>query len=119
MNHTYRIKTVSVIQQHIISRQSWGISGVVGRFNVGLAILALAFLLGYVVQTNLLAAKTWQMRHAQDKLTLILEQRNTLIAQQSELDDRTVLQDLAIRQGFVPVGTVVYLVQDTAVAAIR
>lgn len=119
MNHIRRIKTVTIHQQHIASERSLHITGMTGRLNIGLALLALAFLLAYVMQTNLLAAQTWRMRQAQDQLASILEQSNALIAQQSEFNDRIVLQELAVKQGFVPAGTVVYLVQDTAVAAAR
>ena len=87
--------------------------------NIGLAAIALALLLCYVMQTNMLAAQTWKINKAQDSLASILEERNSLVAQQSELDDRQVLQDLAVKEGFEPAGAVVYLVQDTAVASVR
>jgi hypothetical protein len=87
------------------------------RINTGLAAASLALLISYVIQTNLLAAQTWNAGDAHDRLTAVLEQRNSLIAQEAELDDRSVLEVLAHQQGLVPAGTVAYIIQDTAVAA--
>lgn len=119
MNHTHHMKTVTVHQRCAMPSHVFGFTSAISRLNIGLALLALAFLLAYVMQANFLAAQTWRIRQSQDQLASLLEQRNTLIAQQSELDNRAVLQALAIEQGLVPVGTVVYLVQDTSVATVR
>jgi len=91
--------------------------GVIGWLNIGLAVVSLTFLMYYVMQANMLASQTWKTRDAQDRLSQLLEERNGLVAQQAQLDDRIVLQDLAQSHGLVPAGAVVYLVQDTSVAA--
>lgn len=87
------------------------------RINLGLAATSLALLIAYAVQTNLLATQTWSTRDAHDRLAVVSEQRNALIAQEAALDDRSVLETLAHEQGLVPAGTVAYIIQDTAVAA--
>ncbi len=122
MNHIKRITTGVVQQQNVTAHSSKGASfnfWALGKLNIGLGVFGLGLLLGFVIQTNMLASQTWQMRQAQDDLSVNLEQRNTLVAQQSQFDDRSVLQDLATKQGLVPAGAVVYLVPDSSVAVVR
>jgi len=85
--------------------------------NMMFIAVAVACLLYYVVAANGLAAQAWRATDAQDRLTTLLEQRNTLVAQQSALEDRSVLTSLAMEAGMVPAGSVVYLVQNQPVAA--
>lgn len=85
--------------------------------NAALLVIAVACFLYYVVAANGLAAQSWRFADAHDELSGLLEERNGLVAQQSELEDRTVLSALAVQNGMIPAGAVVYLVQDKAVAA--
>ncbi len=114
MNQTRRIKSGAINNQQtaLPLQVAEGISWL----NIGLAIMALGLLTYYVVQVNRLAAQTWNTEQAQTRLAAILDERNSLVARQSELDDRQVLQALAAKEGLEPAGAVVYLVQDTAVA---
>jgi hypothetical protein len=91
--------------------------GMVGLANIGIAAVALLCLLYYVVQVNSMASQTWRIGDARARLASLRAERDTIVARQSELDDRTVLMGLAAQSGMVPSGTVVYLVQDSAVAA--
>lgn len=85
--------------------------------NVALIALTLASFLYYVVAANGLAAQSWRFADAREELNVLLEERNSLVAQQSALEDRTVLSVLAAQSGLVPAGAVVYLVQEQSVAA--
>jgi hypothetical protein len=85
--------------------------------NLALIAVAVASLLSYVVAANGLAAQAWRFSDAQDEIVGLLDTRNGLVAQQSALEDRTVLSALAADAGMVPAGSVVYLVQDKPVAA--
>ena len=107
MNHT----TAMIPARHRSSRAP------ARRINVALMIVVLAALMYYVIQVNAVAAHAWNMKDAQERLGILREERNTLIAQEAALDDRQALTELAVREGMVPVDTVVYLVQDHAVAA--
>ena len=84
--------------------------------NCFLIAVAIVGLLYYVVTANGLAAQAWRLADAQGQLSSQLETRNGLIAQQAELEDRSVLTTLANSQGMVPSGAVVYLVQNQSVA---
>jgi len=88
-----------------------------GITNLGLAVAAALLLLYYVMQVNVLAAATWEVRDARQQLAALREDRDTIAAHIAELDDRSVLQELADAAGLVPAGTVVYLVEPGAVAA--
>ncbi len=85
--------------------------------NIALIAAALCGLVVYVIAANGLASQAWQAADAQDQLNTILDERNDLIAQQSEFEDRSRLTELAHRVGMVPAGAVVYLVQEKPVAA--
>lgn len=89
----------------------------VTRFNILLAGASLALLFYYVVQNNAMAVQVWRTRDAQERLTSLRDDRNSLVAQQAALDDRQQLMILAQSAGMVPSGAVVYLVQAKAVAA--
>jgi cell division protein FtsB len=93
--------------------------GHAGWLNLGLAIVAVVTLMYYVMQVNVLAASAWQLKDARERLATLREDRDALIAQGAELDDRPVLEALARNSGFVPADTVVYLVEPSAVAAVR
>ena len=82
-----------------------------------LAVAGMLLLLYYVMQVNVLAAATWQVRDARDHLAGLREDRDSIAAQTAELDDRDVLNALAVEAGLVPADTVVYLVEPGAVAA--
>lgn len=82
-----------------------------------LAAMALALLAFYVVQVNASSAVAWRLTAAQSRLAEVRETRSALVAQQSQLDDRQTLLDLAASQGMVPASSVVYLVQPNPVAA--
>lgn len=84
--------------------------------NLALAGVSLLFLFYYVVQNNAMAVQVWRARDAQERLTVLADDRNGLVAQQVVLDDRQRLTVLAQRAGMVPAGTVVYLVQEQPVA---
>ena len=88
-----------------------------GLTNAVLAVAAALLLLYYVMQVNVLAAATWEVRDASARLAALREDRDTIAAHIAELDDRSVLQELADAAGLVPAGTVVYLVEPGAVAA--
>ena len=117
MNHrshhrTARIRTASVARHsHAISFSALGFS------NIVLAVAGVLLLLYYVMQVNVLAAATWQVRDARTRLAGLREDRDSIAAQTAELDDRDVLNALAVQAGLVPAGTVVYLVEPGAVAA--
>ena len=86
--------------------------------NLALAFAVVGFLLYYVMQANLAAADGWRLRDAQDRLSEVRQERDTLIAQQTELEDRTMLEQLARENGFTDAGTAVYLIEpDSATAA--
>jgi hypothetical protein len=85
--------------------------------NIALILTALCGLVVYVIAANGLASQAWQAADAQDRLTTILDERNDLVAQQSEFEDRSRLTELAHRVGMVPAGAVVYLMQEKPVAA--
>lgn len=89
----------------------------IALLNIALIVAALCGLVVYVVAANGLASQAWQAADAQDQLTTILDERNDLIAQQSEFEDRGRLTELAHRVGMVPAGAVVYLMQEKPVAA--
>ncbi len=84
-----------------------------------LMVAAVLLVVYYVVQANMIAADAWRLRDVQDQLRTSSGARDALIAQEAQLDDRTVLQALAQSQGMVPVGTVTYLIQPADVAAAR
>lgn len=88
------------------------------RFNIGLTVAALALVVYYVIQMNGLAAQTWRIQDAQDRLAALRDAKNGLVAQRAEFDDREQLVLVAQRAGMVPVAmnTVVYLTQDRPVA---
>jgi cell division protein FtsB len=85
--------------------------------NIALVSIAVACLLYYVIAANGLAAQAWRSTDAQDRLATLLDERNSLVAQQSALEDRSVLSALATNAGMIPAGAVVYLVQNQPVAA--
>ena len=85
--------------------------------NLGLLMVAAAALVFYVFQANSVAAQSWRTRDAQSRLSALLDQRNSLVAEQASLDDRAQLTALAAQAGFVPAGAVVYLVENRPVAA--
>ncbi len=87
------------------------------HINIGLAITACFLLIYYVVQANAMAAQTWRAKDLQERLSILRNERNELVAQQSALDDREHLLTLVRAAGMVPAGAVVYLVQDRSVAA--
>jgi hypothetical protein len=87
------------------------------RSNVGLVIVGLALLMYYVMQVNALAAHAWKMKDANERLGVLREEHNFLVAQEAALDDRQALATLAAHEGLIPADAVVYLVQDHAVAA--
>lgn len=87
--------------------------------HIGLVIASLVLLLYYVVQANLIAAETWRLRDVRDQLGALSGKRDALVAEEARLDDRTVLQALALTQGMVPAGTVSYLIQPANVATAR
>lgn len=89
----------------------------IGALNTTFLAIAIVALLLYVVMANVLASQAWKIADARDRLTTILDERNTLVAQQSEFEDRARLTELATSVGMVPAGAVVYLMQDRAVAA--
>ncbi len=91
--------------------------GIVGWVNVALVTVSLGAFVFYVIQANGMTAQVWQARDARERLASIQEDRNTLVAQKSALEDRQQLAALAAQTGMVPMGTVVYLVQDRPVAA--
>lgn len=82
-----------------------------------LGFVAAFLVVYYVVQANLLAADTWRLKAATDQLVSLKTDRDNLTAQAAQLDDRTVLQTLAVAQGMVPAQTTAYLMQADAVAA--
>lgn len=88
-----------------------------GLTNAMLAVAAAILLLYYVMQVNVLAAVTWEVRDARVRLAALREDRDTIAAHIAELDDRSVLQELADAAGLIPAGSVVYLVEPGAVAA--
>ena len=71
----------------------------------------------YVVQANLLAADTYRLKAAQDQVVSLKAARDGLTAGSAQLDDRTVLTNLATSQGMVPAEHTVYLIEPDAVAA--
>lgn len=89
------------------------------RINIGLGVAALLFVVYAVVQTNALAAHAWSTRDAQNSLAAMLDERNTLVAQQAAVSNREQLILLAQQAGMVPVpmSSIVYLTQDRSVAA--
>lgn len=91
--------------------------GIVGKLNIAFFALAIGGLLFYVIAANTLAAQAWRIADAQDQLTTILNERNDIIAQQSQLDDRARLSELAVSVGMIPAGAVVYLMQEGPMAA--
>ena len=82
-----------------------------------MGFVATGMLVYYVVQANLLAADTYRLKTAQQQLVSLKGDRDQLTAGSAQLDDRTVLTNLAIAQGMVPAEHTVYLVQPDAVAA--
>jgi cytoskeletal protein RodZ len=108
-NMTHRTHHQSLaMQMPLVSPVAW--------LNAALILIAVASFLFYVVTANGLAAQEWRFADAHDTLSGLLEERNGLVAQQSELEDRSVLSTLAAQAGMVPAGAVVYLVQDQSVA---
>jgi hypothetical protein len=87
------------------------------RINLGLAIVTLALLGYYVVQVNAMAAQAWTLTDANNRLSALQDERNSLVAHRASLDDRDTLVGAANQAGLVPAGPVVYLVHDHAVAA--
>ena len=87
------------------------------NFNIALMAIILAALVFYVIAANGLSSQAWKTSHAQDQLTGVMEQRNGILEQQAALSDREKLTQLVASIGFVPAGTVVYLMQEGAVAA--
>lgn len=85
--------------------------------NVSLMIVALALLMYYVVQVNAIASQTWKLSDAHDRMIVVQDEHNGLVAQRAALDDRQALTVAAQTAGLVPAGTVVYLIQDHSVAA--
>jgi hypothetical protein len=121
MYHLNRVNSFApqntAVRRNASSRvEHWGR---IGQVNMTLAVAVGALLLYYVVQVNSIAATTWKLRDARDQLSVVREERNTLVARVGELDDRTVLQALAERQGLVPADGVVYIVQSSTMAAVR
>jgi len=88
----------------------------IALLNILLAGAALSILLYYVVLNNALAVHEWRSRDAQRQLSVLADERNGLVAQQSALDDRQQLMAFAQGAGMVPAGAVVYLVQERPVA---
>lgn len=90
---------------------------VITRPIILMGFVAALLLVYYVVQANLLAATTWRLKAAQDRVASLKADRDDMTAQAAQLDDRTVLQALADRQGMVPAEHTAYIVQSDAVAA--
>ena len=90
-----------------------------GGANGILGVVVVSLLVYYVVQANMLAADTWRLRTMQDELTRVRDVRAQLVAQQSQLEDRTVLTQSAVAAGMVPAGTIASLTQTANVATAR
>lgn len=112
MTHLRRIHSTAV-------RTAPEEAGKMSLLNSVVAIATLALLLYYVMQINIVTASTWRLQDARDRLAAVREERDALVARLAKLDDRTVLQELAEASGLVPTQSVVYLVEDNAVAAAR
>ena len=119
MNHINRIKNARTSTHAHMQAVMAHPAHSMRKINIGLMIVAVAFLLYYVVQVNMMAAQGWSMRDANTRLASLQEAHNNLVADQATLEDRQSLADLAQQQGLVPAGSVVYLVQDHTVAAAR
>ena len=108
---------MSVEQSSLAHRSPPAGGSRVAVVNMILASVSLFMLFYYVVQNNALAVQVWRTRDSQERLTVLADNRNGLVAQQAALDDRQKLVALAQRAGMVPAGAVVYLVQERPVAA--
>jgi len=112
-----RFRTTPMEQSPLAHRHPSAGGSRIAYMNVALAAISLFMLFYYVVQSNDVAVQVWHSRDTQERLTILRDNRNALVARQSALDDRQQLIALAQDAGMVPAVGVVYLVQPLPVAA--
>jgi hypothetical protein len=117
------MSTTRPSQRHVrpirINHATEAVHSSLPTLNIALLFVALGLIVYYVVTVNTLASDAWRLRDSQSRLSSVRQDRDGLVAQEAQLEDRTVLQQLVTAAGMVPAGTVSYVMESSNVAAAR